>query len=457
MTQERNPERLEQPEFAQPLITALQLAQLAVLARWRIPVHCVLGHSSGEIAAAYAAGFISAADAVTIAYFCSRAAADTTQAMPSGWGVMGVMLSADALRPFLADPPAAPPTRRAGPASDAYGGAGAGRESLDMADVDGIDAYDAHGGGNGDSADDNRTNTIVVACLNSPSCVSLAGKRAQLDSLLARLQSHGHQAVYLRTALPYHHPTVLAPMSARYAALLEQHLPSAARPGSPATAPSPPAPFLTLTTTGHTRYPAMFSSVTGRRQRCAPDARHWATYIQKVTRFAEACRSMLLSPPSHGSREPDKVISPSDLSASGPTASVADSEHKQKAAAARAHRSSDHPSSSAFNVVVVDDDDDEVDDGGSPDFLLEVGPMPLLSAPVQDLLQDLATRPDDDNCQRAARVPYYVLAQVGPDATRPMFDAVRCLYAAGVPVDIAAVDSSDDYGVSDGENVSNIL
>lgn len=56
---------------------------------------------------------------------------------------------------------------------------------------------------------------------------------------------------------------------------------------------------------------------------------------------------------------------------------------------------------------------------------------------MRHLLQDLAARADDNNCQRAACVPYYVLARVGPNVTRPIFDAVQWLYAAGVPVDIA--------------------
>ncbi|TGJ78884.1 hypothetical protein E0Z10_g9884 [Xylaria hypoxylon] len=51
-TESRTTEHLQQPEFSQPLVTALQLAILAVLESWGIKATRVVGHSSGEIAAA---------------------------------------------------------------------------------------------------------------------------------------------------------------------------------------------------------------------------------------------------------------------------------------------------------------------------------------------------------------------------------------------------------------------
>lgn len=68
--------RLHLAEFAQPLCTALQIIQVDLLAAANIYFAAVVGHSSGEIAAAYAAGLLSARDALVVAYYrglcCAR-------------------------------------------------------------------------------------------------------------------------------------------------------------------------------------------------------------------------------------------------------------------------------------------------------------------------------------------------------------------------------------------------
>jgi acyl transferase domain-containing protein len=55
--------RVNMAEFSQPLCTAVQIALVQLLRLWDITPSVTCGHSSGEIAAAYAAGFISAAEA----------------------------------------------------------------------------------------------------------------------------------------------------------------------------------------------------------------------------------------------------------------------------------------------------------------------------------------------------------------------------------------------------------
>ncbi|KAI2468871.1 beta-ketoacyl synthase domain-containing protein [Annulohypoxylon bovei var. microspora] len=54
---------------SQPLCTALQIGLIDLLKSLDIGFHTVVGHSSGEIAAAYAAGRISARDAILISYY----------------------------------------------------------------------------------------------------------------------------------------------------------------------------------------------------------------------------------------------------------------------------------------------------------------------------------------------------------------------------------------------------
>lgn len=61
--------RLHLAEFSQPLCTALQIVLVDLLAAANVRFSAVVGHSSGEIAAAYAAGFLSARDAIVVAYY----------------------------------------------------------------------------------------------------------------------------------------------------------------------------------------------------------------------------------------------------------------------------------------------------------------------------------------------------------------------------------------------------
>ncbi|KAI0203696.1 hypothetical protein F4808DRAFT_467077 [Astrocystis sublimbata] len=61
--------RLQETFICQPLCTAIQILQIKLLRAANIKFTAVIGHSSGEIAAAYAAGFISAEDAICIAYY----------------------------------------------------------------------------------------------------------------------------------------------------------------------------------------------------------------------------------------------------------------------------------------------------------------------------------------------------------------------------------------------------
>lgn len=60
---------VNKPEFAQPATTAVEIALVDLLKASGVKPTSVVGHSSGEIAAAYAAGLVSAKDALRIAYY----------------------------------------------------------------------------------------------------------------------------------------------------------------------------------------------------------------------------------------------------------------------------------------------------------------------------------------------------------------------------------------------------
>jgi acyl transferase domain-containing protein len=55
--------------YAQPLCTALQLGVVILLRSWGISPTAVVGHSSGEVAAAYAAGLLSFEHTIIVAYY----------------------------------------------------------------------------------------------------------------------------------------------------------------------------------------------------------------------------------------------------------------------------------------------------------------------------------------------------------------------------------------------------
>ncbi|KAF5975014.1 polyketide synthase [Fusarium coicis] len=65
---------INEVERSQPVCTAVQIALVELLHSWGIQCNAVVGHSSGEIAAAYCAGLISASQAISVAYFRGYAA-----------------------------------------------------------------------------------------------------------------------------------------------------------------------------------------------------------------------------------------------------------------------------------------------------------------------------------------------------------------------------------------------
>ncbi|CAH0058426.1 unnamed protein product [Clonostachys solani] len=78
-------------------IRPLQIALLRQFERMEIPVEAVIGHSSGEVAAAYAAGYLSLHDAIVVAYHYGKMAAGRTKR----GGMATVSLDVETSRSFL--------------------------------------------------------------------------------------------------------------------------------------------------------------------------------------------------------------------------------------------------------------------------------------------------------------------------------------------------------------------
>ncbi|KAM7185490.1 hypothetical protein V8F33_012377, partial [Rhypophila sp. PSN 637] len=96
--------RLSEAEFAQPCTTALQIALVDLLRQCGLKPDAVVGHSSGEIAGAYASGALTAREAILVAYYRGKAMVWLEKALALD-GVQGGMaavgLGPEQVTPFL--------------------------------------------------------------------------------------------------------------------------------------------------------------------------------------------------------------------------------------------------------------------------------------------------------------------------------------------------------------------
>ncbi|KAF9887261.1 hypothetical protein FE257_010389 [Aspergillus nanangensis] len=90
--------RIDDPAVAHPSSTAIQIALVDLLRSWGIYPSRVVGHSSGEIAAAYCAGRISREAAWRVAYFRGQV---VNEAITHAGSMMAVGLSVQDLKPYL--------------------------------------------------------------------------------------------------------------------------------------------------------------------------------------------------------------------------------------------------------------------------------------------------------------------------------------------------------------------
>ena len=84
---------IDSPSISQPACTAVQIALVELLCTWGVTACSVVGHSSGEIAAAYAAGILDMESCMAIAYY--RGLVATTLIEKSN-GMSGGMLAVGA-------------------------------------------------------------------------------------------------------------------------------------------------------------------------------------------------------------------------------------------------------------------------------------------------------------------------------------------------------------------------
>ncbi|KAI0120848.1 hypothetical protein F4776DRAFT_672631 [Hypoxylon sp. NC0597] len=160
----RNQDHIHLPEYSQPLCTALQIALVELLVSdFKLLPIAVVGHSSGEIAAAYTIGALSRRSACKVAYYRGQLAGKLkAQARHSG-AMMAVNLAAEKVPSYL-----------------------------DTAAVSAVV----------------ESKRISVACINSPSNCTLSGPEEAIDTLKAQLDINGVFAQKLKTGVAYHSPAM---------------------------------------------------------------------------------------------------------------------------------------------------------------------------------------------------------------------------------------------------------
>ncbi|KAI1800249.1 hypothetical protein F4811DRAFT_556979 [Daldinia bambusicola] len=223
---------INDPRLAQPICTALQVAIVDLLRSWNVLPQAVVGHSSGEIAAAYCAGAITKEDAWRIAYFRGEAAASLIANPKSARGAMlAVALSQSELAPYIAD-------------------------ILNKGDKD----------------------TVACACINSPRNTTVSGEEIYIEKLAHRLQSEGVFARKLEVTVAYHSKQ-MNHVAETYRRTLAGFLSS-----TPETINSSPPLF----------YSSVTGTLLG-KENILLGADYWVSNLVSQVKFSEAVELMALS------------------------------------------------------------------------------------------------------------------------------------------------------------------
>lgn len=99
LSREHPTDHVNSADLAQPVCCALQIGLVNLFSYWGILPDSVIGHSSGEIAAAYAAGALSAEDTIRVAYHRGRVLSKVTKK----GGMAVVSLGREGVTPYLVD------------------------------------------------------------------------------------------------------------------------------------------------------------------------------------------------------------------------------------------------------------------------------------------------------------------------------------------------------------------
>ncbi|ROT38902.1 polyketide synthase [Sodiomyces alkalinus F11] len=158
--------RINEVTRSQPICTAVQVGIIDLLRTWNVQPTYVVGHSSGEIAAAYAAGLLTSTQAILAAYFRGFAVGDLT----SKGAMMAAGLAPEAAKLLIED------------------------KGL--------------------------VGQVRVACVNSPESVTLSGTPDGIEALREHLQGENKFARKLETGGRAYHSHMMEEIGQRYEDLL---------------------------------------------------------------------------------------------------------------------------------------------------------------------------------------------------------------------------------------------
>ncbi|KAL8719989.1 MAG: hypothetical protein Q9225_003081 [Loekoesia sp. 1 TL-2023] len=148
---------IDDPEIAQPVCTAVQIALVDLLSSWGIAPRAVTGHSSGEIAAAYCLGSLSHESAIKVAFYRGFLAACLAKSDANPGAMLSVALSKEAIAPYIEV------------ANTAFEG-----------------------------------ESVNIGCVNSPMNVTITGSQSCIDALSTLMDEKGIFARKLKVNIAYH-------------------------------------------------------------------------------------------------------------------------------------------------------------------------------------------------------------------------------------------------------------
>ncbi|KAM7210294.1 lovastatin diketide synthase [Rhypophila decipiens] len=202
LNRDKGASRINEPQISQPACTAIQIALVDLLRHWGVQPKSVVGHSSGEIAAAYAGGLLSREDAWKVAYWRGVRSAQVNSLLS---GRRGQMLAA------------------------------AMSEEAAQGYVNKIDKGD-----------------VTVACINSPNSVTISGDDFAVAEVEKQLAADGIWCRKLRVTTAYHSTHMKA-----IAALYEQDVQDISPLPEDAASETSPIIFSSVTETEVTSREAM--------------------------------------------------------------------------------------------------------------------------------------------------------------------------------------------------------
>ncbi|KAJ5618162.1 hypothetical protein N7537_003276 [Penicillium hordei] len=217
---------LNHPSLSQTVCTALQIALVDLLKSWGIHTDSVTGHSSGEIAAAYATGALSMNDAMSVAYYRGVVASQLLHDQPNRGAMMAVGMSAEEVQPYL---------------------------------------YEF------------QSRQLVVACVNSPSSVTISGDILAIDALARTLKENQVFSRRLEVGVAYHSPHI-EQVAEKYHSFIE-HI--------------QPRGLDQVTGDMKERSVSFFSSVTGTSVPLEElNAQYWVSNLVGQVKFAKSLRTL---------------------------------------------------------------------------------------------------------------------------------------------------------------------